>query len=156
MEAMNIRQYSRGNDHESNYRLLEEPLKLKVRIIPVLDADGTDSWETDGGALAPAMAPFESTTEQVNRSRMTVKGARKQRAARMCVSKESIKIVHQSGPRSPGELEPELGAAVQVAQLEAKIKALLGLVQKREQDTCRLDESINTLMSRVNGLRTKV
>ena len=131
MEAMNINKYSRGDDRESNYRLLNEPVQLKVRMEHVL-SDAECTWEDEGGPTVPLVT--EMTVEQAIKSQMRVRGARKQRAARAYRPVESIKVVRINEP-APAEvvgvrLAGGSTADEKVASLEAQIRALLSLVRK--------------------------
>src|SRR5271157_69073 len=100
MEAMNINKYSRGDDRESNYRLLSEPVQLKVRTEHVPSTEEC-AWEDDGGPTVPLVT--EMTVEQAIKAQMRVRGARKQRAARAMRPVESIKVVRINEP-APAEV----------------------------------------------------
>ena len=131
MEAMNINKYSRGDDRESNYRLLNEPVQLKVRMEHVL-SDAERTWEDEGGPTVPLVT--EMTVEQAIKSQMRVRGARKQRAARAYRPVESIKVVRINEPAPAEVVGVRLnGGSAQdekVAELEAKIRQLLLQVRK--------------------------
>ena len=131
MEAMNINKYSRGDDRGSNYRLLNEPVQLKVRMEHVL-CDAECTWEDEGGPTVPLVT--EMTVEQAIKSQMRVRGARKQRAARAYRPVESIKVVRINEPAPAEVVGVRLnGGSAQdekVAELEAKIRQLLELVRK--------------------------
>ena len=131
MEAMNINKYSRGDDRGSNYRLLNEPVQLKVRMEHVPSADELQ-WEDDGGPAVELVT--EMTVEEYHKQQMHVRGARKQRAARAYRPVESIKVVRINEP-APAEvvgvrLAGGSTADEKVASLEAQIRALLSLVRK--------------------------
>ena len=131
MEAMNINKYSRGDDRGSNYRLLNEPVQLKVRMEHVPSTEEC-AWEDDGGPTVSLVT--EMTVEQAIKSQMRVRGARKQRAARAMRPVESIKVVRINEP-APAEvvgvrLAGGSTADEKVASLEAQIRALLSLVRK--------------------------
>ena len=131
MEAMNIRQYSRGDDRESNYRLLNEPVQLKVRMEHVPSTEEC-AWEDDGGPTVSLVT--EMTVEQAIKAQMRVRGAGKQRAARAMRPVESIKVVRINEPAVAEVVGVRLnGGSAQdekVAELEAKIRQLLELVRK--------------------------
>ena len=131
MDAMNINKYSRGDDRESNYRLLNEPVQLKVRMEHVPSIEEC-AWEDDGGPTVSLVT--EMTVEQAIKAQMRVRGARKQRAARAMRPVESIKVVRINEP-APAEvvgvrLSDGSAADEKVASLEAQIRALLSLVRK--------------------------
>jgi hypothetical protein len=151
MSTMNINKYERGDLHESNYRLLREPVKLLVRTEHLLDL-AEETWEGEGGALVPLFT--ETTTEEANRQRMTLRGARKQRAARAYAPKESIKVVNKTAPRTPDQLDDvEVAEGVKIAQLEGRVRELMGLVEAGKKK----EESIARLTTRFNeSLRVKV
>lgn len=144
MEAMNINKYSRGDDHGSNYRLLNEPVQLKVRMEHVPSTEEC-AWEDDGGPTVSLVT--EMTVEQAIKAQMRVRGARKQRAARAMRPVESIKVVKVSEPRAPAQVEDvEVRQDVQIAQLEGHIRELLGLVaaeKRRKESVVRLAEHFN-------------
>ena len=131
MDALNINKYSRGDDRESNYRLLTEPVQLKVRMEHVPSTEEC-AWEDDGGPTVSLVT--EMTVEQAIKAQMRVRGARKQRAARAMRPVESIKVVRINEPapaevvgvrRNGGSHQDE-----KVAELEAKIRQLLLQVRK--------------------------
>ena len=131
MEATNIRQLHRGDDRGSNYRLLNEPVQLKVRMEHVPSTEEC-AWEDDGGSTVSLVT--EMTVEQAIKAQMRVCGARKQRAARAMRPVESIKVVRINEP-APAEvvgvrLAGGSTADEKVASLEAQIRALLSLVRK--------------------------
>ena len=131
MNAMNISKHKRGDDRESNYRLLNEPVQLKVRMAHVPSTEEC-AWEDDGGSTVSLVT--EMTVEQAIKAQMRVCGARKQRAARAMRPVESIKVVRINEP-APAEvvgvrLAGGSTADEKVASLEAQIRALLSLVRK--------------------------
>lgn len=96
---------------QSNYRLRGEPVKLMARIIPVLEADGTDRWEGEGGACAPE--PYEVEDLWRYRSAIRRSRARGQRAAKWHIPKNSITIVPLTkGPRDAFDVLTDLGMEV--------------------------------------------
>ena len=131
MEAMNFNKFQRGDDRESNYRLLNEPVQLKVRMEHVL-SDAECTWEDEGGPTVPLVT--EMTVEQAIKSQMRVRGARKQRAARAYRPVESIKVVriNELAPAEVVGVRLNGGSAQdeKVAELEAKIRQLLLQVRK--------------------------
>jgi hypothetical protein len=131
MEAMNFNKFQRGDDRESNYRLLNELVQLKVRMEHVL-SDAECTWEDEGGPTVPLVT--EMTVEQAIKSQMRVRGARKQRAARAYRPVESIKVVRINEPAPAEVVGVRLnGGSAQdekVAELEAKIRQLLLQVRK--------------------------
>ena len=131
MEAMNIGKYFRGDDRESNYRLLNEPVQLKVRMEHVPSTEEC-AWEDDGGSTVSLVT--EMTVEQAIKAQMRVRGARKQRAARAMRPVESIKVVRINEPAPAEVVGVRLnGGSAQdekVAELEAKIRQLLLQVRK--------------------------
>lgn len=157
MDAMNFNVIERGEVRESNYRLLNEPVKLMTLITPVLEAPGFDRWEDDGGLPAPL--PYEVTTEELFRKEVRIKLGHRQRAARMAVPRESIRVVSMGAPapvevvmaRYEGRSEEE----VKIAELEAKIKALLGIARAPIVAEQRRQESIARLEALFEGRRTR-
>ena len=131
MEAMNINKYSRGDDRGSNYRLLDEPVQLKVRVEHVQSTEEC-AWEDDGGPTVLLIT--EMTVEQAIKAQMRVRGARKQRAARAMRPVESIKVVRINEPAPAEVVGVRLNGGSQqdekVAELEAKIRQLLLQVRK--------------------------
>jgi len=131
MDAMNINKYSRGDDRESNYRLLNEPVQLKVRMEHVPSIEEC-AWEDDGGPTVSLVT--EMTVEQAIKAQMRVRGARKQRAARAMRPVESIKVVRINEPAPAEVVGVRLNGGSQqdekVAELEAKIRQLLLQVRK--------------------------
>ena len=130
MEAMNINKYSRGDDRESNYRLLNEPVQLKVRMEHVPSTEEC-AWEDEGGPTVSLVT--EMTVEEYHKQLMRVRGARKQRAARAYRPTESIKVVNQGKPAVKEVVGVRLaGGSAQdeeVARLEARIKELMAVVR---------------------------
>lgn len=131
MDALNINKYSRGDDRESNYRLLNEPVQLKVRMEHVPSTEEC-AWEDDGGPTVSLVT--EMTVEQAIKAQMRVRGARKQRAARAMRPVESIKVVRINEPAPAEVVGVRLNGGSQqdekVAELEAKIRQLLLQVRK--------------------------
>ena len=131
MNPVNINVSKRGDDRGSNYRLLNEPVQLKVRMEHVPSTEEC-AWEDDGGPTVSLVT--EMTVEQAIKAQMRVRGARKQRAARAMRPVESIKVVRINEP-APAEvvgvrLAGGSTADEKVASLEAQIRALLSLVRK--------------------------
>ena len=131
MDALNINKYSRGDDRGSNYRLLNEPVQLKVRMEHVPSTEEC-AWEDDGGPTVSLVT--EMTVEQAIKAQMRVRGARKQRAARAMRPVESIKVVRINEPAPAEVVGVRLNGGSQqdekVAELEAKIRQLLLQVRK--------------------------
>lgn len=131
MDALNINKYSRGDDRESNYRLLNEPVQLKVRMEHVPSTEEC-AWEDDGGPTVSLVT--EMIVEQAIKAQMRVRGARKQRAARAMRPVESIKVVRINEPAPAEVVGVRLNGGSQqdekVAELEAKIRQLLLQVRK--------------------------
>jgi hypothetical protein len=157
MNAMNINKYSRGDDRESNYRLLNEPVQLKVRMEHVPSTEEC-AWEDDGGPTVSLVT--EMTVEQAIKAQMRVRGARKQRAAKAYRPTESIKIVNQAAPAIKEVVSVRLaGGSAQdekVAELEARIKELMAVVRAPIVAAERKTESIKKFEEMFNGLRTRV
>jgi hypothetical protein len=157
MEAMNINKYSRGDDRESNYRLLNEPVQLKVRMEHVL-SDAECVWEDEGGPTVSLVT--EMTVEQAIKAQMRVRGARKQRAAKAYRPTESIKVVNQAAPAIKEVVGVRLaGGSAQdekVAELEARIKELMAVARAPIVAAERKTESIKKFEVLFNGLRTRV
>ena len=157
MNAMNISKHKRGDDRESNYRLLTEPAQLKVRMEHVPSADELQ-WEDDGGPAVELVT--EMTVEEYHKQQMRLRGARKQRAAKAYRPTESIKIVNQAAPAIKEVVSVRLaGGSAQdekVAELEARIKELMAVVRAPIVAAERKTESIKKFEVLFNGLRTRV
>ena len=157
MEAMNFNKFQRGDDRESNYRLLNEPVQLKVRMEHVPSIEEC-IFEDDGGPAVELVT--EMTVEEYHKQQMRVRGARKQRAAKAYRPTESIKIVKQSAPAIKEVVGVRLaGGSAQdekVAELEARIKELMAVVRAPIVAAERKVESIKKFESLFNGLRTRV
>jgi len=147
MNPMNINEYRRGDVRGSNYRLLNEPMGLKVRMEHIPSKEEC-AWEDDGGPTIPLVV--DMTVEEYHKQQMRIRGARKQRAARAYRPIESIKVVKQAEPRTPRQIEDvEVRQDVQVAQLEGRIRELIGLVDKEK----RRKEAIDKLAEHFNVVR---
>ena len=131
MEATNIRRLDRGDVLQSNYRLLSEPARLTYKHQLVLDGPDEQSWESEGGAVAPP--PLEMTVEEMFQQQMRVRGARHQRSAKAMVPRESIRVVNQGAPAVKEVVGVRLaGGSAQdeeVARLEARIAELMAVVR---------------------------
>jgi len=131
MQATNIRTLQRGDDRGSCYRLLSEPVSLKIRTAHLMDVDEC-RWEDDGGPSVELA--HEETTEEHSKRMIKVRGARKQGAARMVRPRESVKVINMSKPAIPEVVDVRLAGGSaddeRVASLQARIKSLLGLVDK--------------------------
>jgi hypothetical protein len=147
MNPVNFGIYTRRDVRESNYRLHSEPVKLTAKITPVFDAPGVDTWEGEGGACAPL--PYEEDAEKRYKQQMNLRGARKQRAAKQFIPRESIKIV-QIKTVVPKEVamaivEGKSDQEIEVARLTAKIQELMGVINKPKIEAARKIESIKKL-----------
>jgi hypothetical protein len=133
--AMLERRHEAVREVRSNYRLIDEPLRLKLRIIPVLDGVDEQSWENEGGALAPP--PCEMTLEEAFGQRMRVRDSRKQRAARAVRPINAITLVPQQKPAPMQVVAARLSGAsevqVEIAKLEAQVAQLMGVVEARRR-----------------------
>jgi hypothetical protein len=116
---MNIGHYGRT----SNYRLRHEPVKLTNRVFKGHRPDGDgyeEIWE-------------ESDEVQRYRLSMRVRGARKQRAAKANIPKESIKLVPINQPKPAAVvlaiLDKKTPEQIRVLELEAELKKLMGLLK---------------------------
>ena len=151
MEAINIRHVG----GESNYRLLTEPVKLTIRTEHVPTKDEL-RWEDDGGPAVDLTS--EETVEEYHKRMMRVRGARKQRAARMYRPVESMKIVKIGKPAPVEVAEVRIAGGSEqdekVAGLEAKIRELLGIVNREQNAEKRLSDSI-TLLTKKFGVARK-
>jgi hypothetical protein len=129
----------------SNYRLLDEKVKLATRInLPYVVPDG-DGWET----VAASSIIVEATEEQLNRSKVQLRGSRKQRAARAVVPRESIKIIPIVKPACVEVAEARMvGGDEQVAQLEHEIRKLMDVVKHRAEAKARYDASVLLLQEK--------
>jgi hypothetical protein len=137
MDPVNINHFTRGSTRESNYSLRGEPVRLTVKTL------------VQGGLLQFPVK--EETTEEVNKQRVGLRGLRRQRAARAVVTRESIKVVPLDyPPPAPPEvvavrLAGGSDADEKIAALEARIKVLLGIVERPKILAQRKAESIKKL-----------
>ena len=152
MDPMNINKYSRGSNRGSNYRLLGAPLKLTYKRTQLLETPGSDTWEDDGGAVAPP--PEKLVVDQRFHSLARIRGPRKQRAARAYVPKESIRVVTPAEPAPMEVVAVRLAGGSEqdekVAALEARIKKLMDIVQapvvaeeRRKESIARFEKLFN-------------
>jgi hypothetical protein len=127
MDAVNIKVHRRGDELGSNYALRDRPLNLKTVVIPLCHQDGTDAWEDDGGFI---QMPYEvDSAKKFHQDIGITHLGRKQRAARLNVPRESIKVVQQGKPaplpvvraRYEGKTEQE----VRIVELECRIRELM-------------------------------
>lgn len=157
MNAMNISKHKRGDDRESNYRLLNEPVQLKVRMEHVPSADELQ-WEDDGGPAVELVT--EMTVEEYHKQQMRLRGARKQSAARIARPFESSRIVKVAEPAPMRVVAVRLRDGSerdeQIAALEAQVEVLLGLVHAPIVAAERKAKSIKKFEVLFNGLRTRV
>jgi len=158
MNPMNFATYTRRDVRESNYRLLDERPKLTAKITKVFDAPGVDAWEGEGGAVMPL--PVEEEVSYKSKSVMNVRGARKQRAAKQFIPRESIKVVKIGRPVDvkvamavvTGKSDDE----IKIVSLEAQIERLLGIVQAPRIAAERKAASLKKLEEVFESKRTKV
>ena len=131
MNPVNFGIYTHRDVRESNYRLLDERTKFTVKIITILDAPGVDVWEGEGGYCPPAL--YEEEVMFKSKTLMNVRGARKQRAAKQYIPKELIKVVSMAQPIGKtvamAIVTGQSDENIKIAELEARIKALLGIVR---------------------------
>ena len=131
MEALNFNEFARGEVRRANYRLLKEPVHLRATHVPVLDGPGTDAWEDDGGAAAPP--PVEVDVAERHRTAVRTNPGRHQRAARLAVPRESIRVVPLVALAPAEVVEARLAGKsereVKIAELETRIRALLGVAR---------------------------
>jgi len=114
---MNIAHYG----HTSNYRLRDEPIKLTSKVLK--------GYRKNGEPIYEEFDAFKSYG-----AHMRIRGSRKQRAAHEAIMKETVRKVEVKGPRPPevvkAVLEGKSAADVKIAELEFKMKELLGMVAK--------------------------
>jgi hypothetical protein len=135
---MNFNVIEKNDPRESNYRLLTQPIKLLMRVHQRWCRPDGDGWEEVGGVCG---VPVELETEEVNRQLMRVRGARKQRAARAKVPRESIRVVPLKQPvrmvqavaQFEGISEEDARLKLGVVGLEEQIKKVLGLVNLQKK-----------------------
>ena len=120
MEAMNINNIGGNN---SNFRLRGEPVKLATKVLVGCKPDG-DGWEE----VWDESIDFERYRPQIR-----FRGSRKQKAARMIVPFNTVKVVPKLEVGAPpvvvARLEGKSEAEVRIMELEWKIKQLMGLAQ---------------------------
>lgn len=120
MEAMNINYV----DRQANYRLRGAPVKLFAKTLQGVRPDG-DGWEEVWD---------ESWGTERCQSIPKLRGSRKQRAAKCLIPRESIRIVPKvvAAPLCVVEarLANKTAEEVRVAELEAKVRELMGLLGK--------------------------
>ena len=147
MDALNFRVLRGRDDREANYRLRGEPVKLVATITPVLECQGSDAWEDDGGAVAGL--PTQVDVAERHRAEVRVRPPRKQAAARAAIPRETVRIVRGEAPAPIEVVEARVAgkseADVQVARLEARIRELMGVVEERRTLTQRRKESLALL-----------
>ncbi len=130
---MNFNVIKKHDNKESNYRLLDQGVKLTTRThYPYVVPDG------DGYTAAGGVSPdfVERDTEEVNKTLMRVRGARKQRAAKANVPRESIKVIPLTTPvkmvEAVAQFEEitldEARLKLAVVSLEEKIKEVMSVV----------------------------
>ena len=129
--TMNFRVLKRGEVHESNYALRQAPLNLKATVQTVCEASGTDRFDDDGGFIPPVR---ELTEAERYRSNVRIRPAKKQRAAKCYIPKESIKVVSMSKPVARGVAiaiyEGKTEQEIEVAALEARVRELMFQVSR--------------------------
>jgi hypothetical protein len=150
---INISRIVQGEELHGNYRLRQEPMKLTVKVVPVLDAPGTADWENEGGACAPP--PYEQEISWRDRDVVRTRGGRHQRSAKMVVPRESITIIRpkelvKDYREAIAQVEGKTVEDVEVDELQAKIRELqaeLRVQQKKESEeelaVKRLQEKFN-------------
>jgi hypothetical protein len=120
VEAININYV----DRQANYRLRGAPVKLFAKTLQGVRPDG-DGWEEVWD---------ESWGTNYSKNIPKLRGSRKQRAARCLVPVESIRIVAKCEAAPACVVEARLAnktaEEVRVAELEAKIRELMGLLGK--------------------------
>lgn len=160
MDPMNFNILRRNDARESNYTLRDKKVQLTVTCQPLYETPDAGVWEGEGGALPPAS--YEETVEEVNKRTMRIRGARKQRAARAYVPRESIKIIplvtpapvevaevrlrHMRdgevlGTKKTAEKEAQLAREEEIAVLEHKVRKLMDVIKWR-QDGKRRDAEL--------------
>jgi hypothetical protein len=119
MDAININYV----DRQANYRLRGAPVKLFAKTLQGVRPDG-DGWEEVWD---------ESWGTNYSKSVPKMKGSRKQAAARCLIPRESIRIVakREAAPLCVVEarLANKTAEEVRIAELEAKVSELMGLLQ---------------------------
>lgn len=119
-ETMNINHVG----GESNYRLRGEPVKLFAKEFIGFRPDG-DGWED---------VWKETNSAEHYATQMKLKGSRRQRAARQMIPLSTVTIVNLRTPAPPtmvrAILDEKSPDEIRIAELEAKVKELLGLVTK--------------------------
>jgi hypothetical protein len=119
MKPMNI---NREGGNQSSYRLRGEPVKLFAKTLVGARPDG-DGWEQ-----------VWDETWGTNYDKVRVKPGvpRKQAAARQAIPLSTVKLVNMRTPAPPAvvlaKLENRTADEIKIAELEAKIRELMGLV----------------------------
>ena len=156
MDPVNIKKYKRGDAYGSAYRLLSEPVALKVKLQHVPGPEEL-AWEDDGGPSVPQVV--EVTVKEYHRQRIGLRGSRKQRAARAVAPKESVRVVNLTKPAPMEVVAVRLAGGSEqdekVAALEARIKALMAVVRAPIVAEERRKESISRFEELFNAKRTK-
>jgi hypothetical protein len=131
METVNIKTHKRGDELGSNYALRDSKLNLKATHTPVYEAPGSDRFDDDGGYIP---RPIELTDAEKYRSSVRIRPAKKQRAAKCLVPKESIKVVSMSKPVprpvAIAIFEDKTEQEVEIARLEARVRELMFQVSR--------------------------
>lgn len=150
---MNFRTLKKNSDKDSNYRLLNRPVQLRVKVNPVLDGPEDQAWENEGGAIPQ---PYELVLDHRSRREVRMRLGRKQIAARKVIPKEIIKVPLQGKPvvleegiaLYEGRTSPE---QLEVARLEHRIRELMGIAGERQKKV----EAIAKLRERFEKRRLK-
>lgn len=147
---MNFNKIVQGEKLHGNYRLRQEPVESTIKVVPVLDAPGTEEWENEGGACAPP--PYEISLRERYKTEVRVRGPRKQQAARMFVPKESIRIVKTAEPVDHkvaiARLEDKTVEQVEVDELKRKIEQMAELVRRQQAKETAEEESVRKLQEK--------
>ena len=120
MKPMNI---NREGGDRSNYRLRGEPVKLFAKTLVGARPDG-DGWE---------QVWDETWGTNYDKARVKPGVPRKQAAARQAIPLSTVTLVNTRTPAPPAVALATLAGKspdeVKIAELEAKIRELMGLVR---------------------------
>ena len=147
---MDFNQIVQGEKLHVNYRLRQEPMKLTIKVVPVLDAPGTADWENEGGACAPP--PYEQEISWRDRDVVRTRGGRHQRSAKMVVPRESITIVPIKVPVDHFEaiaaIEGKTPDDIKVEELKQEIERQAELLRRMVKQQDKEEESVRRLQEK--------
>ena len=156
MEPVNIHKYILRDARGSNYRLRGEKIQTFCTTTPVFNFPGVDSWEDDGGMVAPP--PVTKEINWGDQFKMRRRGSRKQIAARKVRKVETAAVVVVKKPQpvevvdvlyknmdDNGRVSETGLEQVKVAELRAKISQMLEILGRKERAAKQAADAKNRL-----------